>query len=131
MNEQPTLTTTTHDRNYYGEDSLIYPVLSRRVQGISVGINTSPSKLCNFGCIYCEVNRAAGGGILKFNLDVVDLQLRKVLANVQDGKLDNESIKAVALSGDGEPTSLRSNLSNTTIYCFQTTSRVLCNSLIR
>jgi len=47
-----------------------------------------------------------GGGILKFNLDVADLQFRRVLADVQDGKLGNESIKAVTLSGDGEPTSL-------------------------
>ncbi len=63
MNEQEPLllTTTSHDRNFYGEDSLVYPVLSRRVGGISVGINTAPQKTCNFACVYCEVDFAGGG----------------------------------------------------------------------
>lgn len=107
MNEQePILATTYHDRNFYGENSLIYPVLSRRAAGLSVGINTSPQKTCNFGCIYCDVDRTLEGGILKFNVDVVDAQLRKVLTDVQRGSFGNEKIKAISLSGDGEPTLL-------------------------
>lgn len=102
---QPDLTTTLHDRNFYGENSLIYPVLSRRVNGLSVGINTSPSKLCNFGCIYCEVNRNVEG-LTRFNADLADVQLRDVLAEIKGGSLGDQPIKAITLSGDGEPTSL-------------------------
>ncbi|MCL4338964.1 radical SAM protein [Patescibacteria group bacterium] len=103
---QPELTTTLHDRSYYGEGSLIYPVLSRRVSGLSVGINTSPSKICNFGCIYCEVDRTVEGGIMKFNADLADTQLRKVLTDIKGGSMGDQPIKAITLSGDGEPSSL-------------------------
>ena len=40
-------------------DEIVFgPVRSRRL-GVSLGINLSPvnSKLCNFDCVYCEVNR--------------------------------------------------------------------------
>lgn len=100
--QEPTLSVTYHDRNFYGEDSLIYPVLSRRVAGLSVGINTFPSKKCNFGCIYCEVDHTEEGR-LQFSIDVVDSQLRKVLADIQGGSFGNERVKAITLSGDGEP----------------------------
>lgn len=100
------LSTTLHDRTFYGEDSLIYPVLSRRVQGLSVGINTSPSKICNFGCIYCEVDRTEEGIAIKFNVDEADSQLRKVLTDIKGGSFGDEPIKAITLSGDGEPSAL-------------------------
>lgn len=103
---QPELTTTLHDRSFYGADSLIYPVLSRRVNGLSVGINTSPSKICNFGCIYCEVDRTVEGGIMKFNDDLADTQMRRVLTDIQTGSFGDQPIKAITLSGDGEPSSL-------------------------
>lgn len=93
---------------YWGADSLIYPVLSRRVNGLSVGINTFPSKACNFSCVYCEVDRKVKGGTVKFDTEVVDSQLRKVLTDIQEGKNDfgDQGVKAITLSGDGEPTSL-------------------------
>ena len=103
---QPELTTILHDRNFYGEGSLIYLVRSRRTQGFSVGINTSPSRICNFGCIYCEVDRTIKGGLFKFKIDVADSQLRKVLTGIQEGSFGDGKIKAITLSGDGEPTSL-------------------------
>ncbi|HCS79493.1 TPA: radical SAM protein [Patescibacteria group bacterium] len=103
---QPELTTTLHDRSFYGTDRLIYPVLSRRVNGLSVGINTSPSKICNFGCIYCEVDRTVEGGIMKFNADLADTQLRKVLTDIKGGSFGDQPIKAITLSGDGEPSAL-------------------------
>lgn len=36
------LTTTSHARDIFGEESLIYPVSSRRLGGLSIGINTAP-----------------------------------------------------------------------------------------
>ena len=33
----------------------VYPTLSRRSKGISIGVNLNPDKVCNFDCIYCQV----------------------------------------------------------------------------
>jgi sulfatase maturation enzyme AslB (radical SAM superfamily) len=35
----------------------VYPVISRRSRGLSIGVNLNPDKVCNFDCIYCEVDR--------------------------------------------------------------------------
>lgn len=35
----------------------VYPVVSRRAGGISLGVNLNPDKICNFHCIYCQVDR--------------------------------------------------------------------------
>ncbi len=47
---------TEHPRTYR-DNQFVYPVLSRRSRGISVGINLNPDKICNFDCIYCQVDR--------------------------------------------------------------------------
>src|ERR1700737_2677801 len=41
----------------FQQNRYVYPVLSRRSRGISLGINLNPDKVCNFDCIYCQVNR--------------------------------------------------------------------------
>lgn len=45
-----------HPRQFLGSQ-LVYPVLSRRSGGISIGVNLNPQKICNFNCLYCQVNR--------------------------------------------------------------------------
>src|SRR5262245_24559612 len=45
-----------HPRNFEA-NRFVYPVLSRRSEGISVGVNLNPDKVCNFDCIYCQVDR--------------------------------------------------------------------------
>src|SRR5665213_187484 len=47
---------TRHSRSWH-ENKFVYPVLSRRSQGISIGVNLNPDKVCNFDCIYCQVDR--------------------------------------------------------------------------
>src|SRR3954465_6515483 len=49
---------TRHPRRFE-ENRFVYPVLSRRSEGISVGVNLNPDKVCNFDCIYCQVDRTA------------------------------------------------------------------------
>ena len=39
----------------------VYPVLSRRAGGLSIGVNLNPDKFCNFDCIYCQIDRTEGG----------------------------------------------------------------------
>lgn len=97
-------------RNVY-----VYPVLSRRARGISIGINISPDQVCNFRCIYCQVNRtglARGSGV---DLDLLRRELDEMLQQVASGALFQEKpfadapaamrrVSDIAFSGDGEPT---------------------------
>lgn len=43
-----------HSRNFR-ENNYVYPVISRRSGGLSIGVNLSPTARCNFACIYCQV----------------------------------------------------------------------------
>ncbi|MBT7256269.1 MAG: radical SAM protein, partial [Planctomycetaceae bacterium] len=47
---------SSHDRSF-ADNRFVYPVLSRRSGGMSIGANLNPDKICNFDCIYCQVNR--------------------------------------------------------------------------
>jgi wyosine [tRNA(Phe)-imidazoG37] synthetase (radical SAM superfamily) len=88
-------------------------VLSRRSHGISIGINTNPDKVCNFDCIYCQVDRTTPATVPKFDLAIAEQELRKILKvdfsrhapfdSVPTAKL---RINDIALSGDAEPTTL-------------------------
>ncbi len=49
---------TQHERQF-ADNRFVYPVLSRRSGGISVGVNLNPDKVCNFDCVYCQVNRVS------------------------------------------------------------------------
>lgn len=44
-------------RRQWQDFHYVYPVLSRRSRGLSVGINLNPSGRCNFDCVYCCVDR--------------------------------------------------------------------------
>ena len=55
-NECKAALTQSHPSWYEGF-RYVYPVVSRRSRGVSVGVNLSPTKLCNFRCLYCQVNR--------------------------------------------------------------------------
>lgn len=92
----------------------VYPVLSRRSHGISIGINVNPDKICNFDCIYCQVDRSTPASVMKFDLATTEQELREILkvdfsqhapfAAIPKDKL---RINDIALSGDAEPTTLK------------------------
>jgi wyosine [tRNA(Phe)-imidazoG37] synthetase (radical SAM superfamily) len=95
----------------------VYPVLSRRSRGISIGLNVNPDKACNFDCIYCQVDRTTPGTVTKFDLAVAEEELRAMIDIVQSGELaqhppfdsvpkENLRLNDIALSGDAEPTTL-------------------------
>ena len=96
----------------------VYAVLSRRAGGISVGVNLSPHKRCNFGCTYCQVDRTTPGLVETVDLDVLRAELRGTFEAAADGSLLAEPrfegvdpaqavLADVAFSGDGEPTAER------------------------
>ena len=108
---------TLHSR-HYRDNRFVYPVLSRRSKGISLGVNLNPDKVCNFDCIYCQVDRRS-----EAETDFVDLQqvldeLRQLLLIASNGQLYQEEpfcnvppplrrLNDIAFSGDGEPTTYR------------------------
>ncbi|MGA2618965.1 MAG: radical SAM protein [Thermoguttaceae bacterium] len=49
----------SHPRSF-ADYRFVYPVLSRRSRGISVGVNLNPEQSCNFSCVYCQVERQKG-----------------------------------------------------------------------
>lgn len=106
------LTTTNHDRDS-ADLTYVYPVLSRRAGGLSIGINLNPNNACNWQCIYCQVPNLKRGSAPTINLEILRAELNNFLDYVLNGsffidKQVDESmrhIKDIALSGNGEPTS--------------------------
>lgn len=87
----------------------IYPVWSRRAQGLSIGINLHPNHCCNWHCVYCQVP-----GLRRGPSPVVDIhQLVQELTHCLDwisqqlhgGALTmRDCVQDIAFAGDGEPT---------------------------
>src|SRR5947208_956480 len=50
-----------HSRSWR-ENRYVYPVISRRSKGLSIGVNLNPDKVCNFDCVYCCVDRTTPEG---------------------------------------------------------------------
>jgi wyosine [tRNA(Phe)-imidazoG37] synthetase (radical SAM superfamily) len=101
-------------RNFLN-NRFVYLVLSQRARGLSVGVNLTPDKRCNFKCVYCEVNRAEMARDWAVDLPVMLAELEAMLRRVWENKVDELpgftrlpaellELKEVALSGDGEPT---------------------------
>ena len=109
-----TLTTTDHDRGKAGL-TYVYPVLSRRSGGLSVGVNLNINNACNWRCIYCQVPGLTRGGPSPVNMDKLALELRHFLADVMRGDFYRreavpealQTIKDIAISGNGEPATAR------------------------
>jgi len=98
------------DQNLY-----VYPVLSRRSRGISVGINLNPDKVCNFDCVYCQVDRRTAPQVADVNEQQLLQELEQTLDLVLSGRLYLDQrfasvpdplrrLNDIAFSGDGEPT---------------------------
>ena len=95
--------------------SLVYCVISQRARGLSIGVNMNPDGLCNFDCVYCEVDRRKCAGDSKVDVARMRTELDQVLDLAMTGRLRDLppfhaapaellELKEVALSGDGEPT---------------------------
>ena len=91
-----------HDRGEKGE-SLVYPVVSRRSGGLSLGINLFPQgKLCSFDCPYCEVAPFSGGR--DFSIEDLDAELEAFFGKEYGRSWAPEPLRDICLSGNGEPT---------------------------
>ncbi|NTV97182.1 MAG: radical SAM protein [Thiobacillus sp.] len=100
-----------HDRDVAGL-TYVYPVLSRRAGGVSVGINLNINNACNWRCLYCQVPDLKRGGPPPVDLARLEDELRGMLADILHGDFMARSVPEtmrrlndIALSGNGEPTS--------------------------
>lgn len=106
-----------HSRNFE-QNRFVYPVISRRSGGVSIGVNLNPDKVCNFDCIYCQVDRTRQSETRFVETDALLTELRGVLELVVSGDLFDlqrfsetppsmRRLNDIAFSGDGEPTTFR------------------------
>jgi len=90
----------------------VYPVISRRAGGVSVGVNLNPNNACNWRCIYCQVPDLTRGTAPTIDLTVLESELRGFFVELLHGDFmqtrvpeEARRINDIALSGNGEPTS--------------------------
>lgn len=105
------LNVTDHRRDVAGLE-YVYPVVSRRAGGVSVGVNLNPNNACNWRCVYCQVPDLVRGAGPDIDLDRLRTELDGMLRDIVDGDFLEKNVEApyrhlkdIAFSGNGEPTS--------------------------
>ena len=104
------LTIEDHRRDSAGM-RYVYPVISRRAGGVSVGVNLNVNNACNWACVYCQVDNLTRGGPPPIDLDLLERELTVFLEDALHGDFmvrqvpaDAQRLEDVAFSGNGEPT---------------------------
>lgn len=103
----------SHSR-WFESNDYVYPVLSRRACGLSIGINLNRDRRCNFHCVYCQVDHSAPASSADVDLVRLQSELEAMAARAASGELFETVFRSAppalrrwndfALSGDGEPT---------------------------
>ncbi|MBS0263540.1 MAG: radical SAM protein [Planctomycetes bacterium] len=106
-----------HSRNWR-DNKFVYPVVSRRSKGVSIGVNLNPDKVCNFDCIYCQVDRRSESETRFVETEQLLAEIDDMLDRVTSGALFEDvafaqtpdarrRLNDIAFAGDGEPTTYR------------------------
>jgi wyosine [tRNA(Phe)-imidazoG37] synthetase (radical SAM superfamily) len=117
MADRPLALYSDHGRTYR-ENKFVYTVLSRRSGGISIGVNLNPDKVCNFDCIYCQVDRRSEAETQFVETERLLAELDAMFRFVNSGEIFQDAkfadvpaplrrLNDVAFSGDGEPTTFK------------------------
>jgi wyosine [tRNA(Phe)-imidazoG37] synthetase (radical SAM superfamily) len=104
----------SHPR-HWRDNLYVYPVISRRAGGLSIGVNLNPDKACNFDCVYCQVDRRVPSVVRRVDLERLRQELEATLQSARCGDSftdppfshvpeSERGIRDIAFSGDGEPT---------------------------
>lgn len=102
-----------YDREFLG-NRLVYAILSERAGGILIGVNMNPDAFCNFDCAYCDIPHRPHAAQRKVNLRTLSSELKELLESCKRGEIRDLpnfahvpeellNVKAIALSGEGEP----------------------------
>lgn len=104
------LTTDNHDRDA-ANLRYVYPVVSRRAKGVSIGINLNPNNACNWACVYCQVPDLKRGAAPAIDRVLLRQELKGFLSAVtqpewleRNAPPEARRINDLAFSGNGEPT---------------------------
>ncbi len=93
----------------------VYPVISRRAAGLSLGVNLNPDGGCNYKCAYCQVPRhVLDRKAVKPEVEKVLAELDALYEMVVSGEIWSAPpfqateqclrvIRDISISGDGEP----------------------------
>ena len=107
------LTVSDHNRDVSGM-KYVYPVVSRRAGGVSIGINLNVNNACNWRCVYCQVPDLKRGTPPPIELEVLEKELVSFLNYALHGDFmeryvaeGDRHLKDIAFSGNGEPTSAK------------------------
>ena len=98
-----------HDRNIF-DSKYVYPVVSRRAGGLSLGVNLNTNNACNWQCIYCEIPNLSRGGPEPIEVELLKDELNFWIDQIINSNFLKENTSPgttfadVALSGNGEPT---------------------------
>ena len=117
QNAKPNRSLVGDHRRQWRDFRYVYPVVSRRARGLSIGINLNPEKACNYSCVYCQVDHAVDRHLRGVDLEVLANELRLTLEEAITGAIWNvkpfdatppelRRVNDIAFSGDGEPTCL-------------------------
>ena len=107
------LNTQNHDRDVVGM-TYVYPVISRRAGGVSIGVNLNPNNACNWHCAYCQVPDLSRGSAPVIDLVQLKNELTAMLEETVHGSFMTERVAEdcrhlcdIAISGNDEPTSCK------------------------
>ena len=107
------LTIGDHRRDFLGL-RYVYPVVSRRAGGVSVGINLNPNNACNWACVYCQVPNLVRGSAPPIDESLLEVELSGFLDALIHGDFmatqvpeGGRHLVDLAFSGNGEPTSAK------------------------
>lgn len=107
------LKVSDHRRDFAGM-TYVYPVLSRRAGGVSVGINLNPNNACNWHCVYCQVPDLVRGAAPDIDRALLRTELATFLEALVTGDYMEQhvpeglrTVQDIAFSGNGEPTSAK------------------------
>ncbi len=113
MSDQPYLTVEDHNRDVSGM-LYVYPVVSRRAGGVSIGINLNVNNACNWRCVYCQVPDLKRGSPPPIDIPLLEQELRHFLDYALHGDFmtryvaeGDRQLQDIAFSGNGEPTSAK------------------------
>ncbi|QLG87422.1 radical SAM protein [Chitinibacter bivalviorum] len=104
------LSVVDHRRDIAGL-KYVYPVVSRRAGGVSIGINLNPNNACNWRCVYCQVPDLVRGSGPTIDLALLASELDQMLNQIVTGDfmqtavpVEARRLNDIAFSGNGEPT---------------------------
>lgn len=103
-----------HSR-HWDASTYVYPVVSRRSKGLSIGVNLNPDTICNFDCVYCQVEKVEPPRPIPVDTVMLREELNALAAAAASGRIwehprfagvdpSLRRLNDIAFSGDGEPT---------------------------